>query len=301
MVESVNRQYKDRLFKVIFGENKEYALSLYNALNGSNYQDPDKLKVYTIENAVYMGMHNDFSFILDGDLIMFEQQSSYNPNMPLRGLFYLSRQYEKYIKVNNLLLYSSCRKMIPTPKYIVFYNGDTMLPEREVLKLSDSYINRNYKNEDYVPSLEVKCLVININAGNNENLLNACTPLMDYANFVECVKINKKNGLSDIEAVEQAVDDAIEKNFLNGWFKSHRAEAIGMILTEYDEKKVMQQLAEESKEEGRAEGRAEGFAAGMDQLSSLGQILIAQNKTSELQKAFTDSNYRDELMKQYNI
>ena len=290
-----NREHKDRLFKVVFGapENKDNALSLYNALNGTDYQNSDDLIIYTIDNALYMGMHNDFSFILDGDINLYEQQSTYNPNMPLRGLFYLSKQYEKYVEEHNIDIFSSKRKMIPTPRYVVFYNGGTKIDERMIMKLSDSFINKSSDNEAYAPSLEVNTLVINLNVDNNRDLLERCRPLMDYANFVNRVKMNIDNGMKIESAIEEAVDYAIENDYLNGWFKIHRAEAIGMILTEYDEKKHMQQIADEYKELGRAEG--------IGKMSSLGQILLSENKTAELSKAFADSQYRDQLFKQYNI
>ena len=51
---AANREYKDRLFKFIFGnpENKEWTLSLYNAMNHSHYTDPNDIRLNTIENAV---------------------------------------------------------------------------------------------------------------------------------------------------------------------------------------------------------------------------------------------------------
>ena len=58
-------QYKDRLFKFIFGRDdensKKWRLELYNALNGTNYTDPDALELNTIENVIYITMHNDIS------------------------------------------------------------------------------------------------------------------------------------------------------------------------------------------------------------------------------------------------
>lgn len=293
----INHLYKDRLFKVIFGspENKHNALSLYNALNGTDYKNPQDLTVYTIENAVYMGMNNDFSFILDGSLSLYEQQSTFNPNMPLRGLFYLSKQYEKYVEDNRLLLYSSSRKMIPTPNYVVFYNGNTELPDKSILKLSDSFTRKS--DNDYVPAIEVRALVLNINAGKNGELLELCRPLMDYANFINHVKINIQNGMINEDAVENAVDYAIKENYLDGWFKAHRAEAIGMILTEYDEKQVMQQLADEYMEEGMKKGMDKG----MDNMSALTKTLLSLNKPDELLKASDDPQYRNKLMHQYNI
>ena len=91
---NVNRQYKDRLFKLIFKEKKDL-LQLYNAINDTNYDNPDDIEVNTIEDAVYMGMKNDISFLITDILNLYEHQSTFNPNLPLRGLFYFARLYQK--------------------------------------------------------------------------------------------------------------------------------------------------------------------------------------------------------------
>ena len=85
---NINVQYKDRLFRLLFGreENKEYILSLYNALNSSDYKDVSELQLYTIEDVIYIKMKNDVAFILDSYLSLWKQQSTYNPNMPMRRL-----------------------------------------------------------------------------------------------------------------------------------------------------------------------------------------------------------------------
>ena len=92
-----------------------------NAVNGSHYEDADALEIVTLENAVYMGMKNDLAFIVDTGLFLYEHQSTYNPNMPLRDLFYISGEYQKF--VDNRSLYSSSLQKIPAPNFIVFYNG----------------------------------------------------------------------------------------------------------------------------------------------------------------------------------
>ena len=96
---SFNRQYQDRLFKAIFGreEHKDWLLSLYNALNGSSYTDPSAIEINTIEGIIYVTMKNDISFLIDSQLNLYEQQSSYNPNMPLRGLMYFAELYQKHL------------------------------------------------------------------------------------------------------------------------------------------------------------------------------------------------------------
>ena len=73
----INRRYKDRLFYALFGseERKRLTLELYNAINQTDYDNPDDLQLNTIEDVVYMGMKNDVSFLLASDLNMYEQSS----------------------------------------------------------------------------------------------------------------------------------------------------------------------------------------------------------------------------------
>ena len=51
----VNREHKDSLFRFIFSD-KKALLSLYNAVNDSDYTDKELLEIYTMEDFVYMGM-----------------------------------------------------------------------------------------------------------------------------------------------------------------------------------------------------------------------------------------------------
>ncbi len=141
MGSKVQRNYKDRLFCMVFRE-KEALLSLYNAVNSSHYTDPEALEIVTLENAIYLNMKNDVAFLLDNyRLNMFEQQSSINPNMPLRNLFYVSHELEMLI--DRKTLYGSKLVKIPTPKFVVFYNGTEEQPERLEMKLSDAFRVRN--------------------------------------------------------------------------------------------------------------------------------------------------------------
>ena len=115
-----NRKFKDTIFRMLFSE-KEALLSLYNAVNGSNYTDADALEIVTLENAIYMGMKNDLAFILDMNLYLYEHQSTINPNIPLRDLFYIAAEYQRLVDKKSL--YSSALQKIPNPHFIVFYNG----------------------------------------------------------------------------------------------------------------------------------------------------------------------------------
>ncbi len=125
MDEKVNRTYKDRLFSFLFGreKNKAWTLSLYNAVNGTNYTNADEIEINTIDNVLYMEMKNDVSFILDNVVSLYEQQSTFNPNMPIRQLLYLSRLYEKHIMDTDQDLYGQRQIRLPIPRFITFYNG----------------------------------------------------------------------------------------------------------------------------------------------------------------------------------
>ena len=93
---AANRNYKDRLFRFVF-KNKKDLLDLYNAINGTNYDDPEELEVNTLENVLYLSMKNDLSFLIDAELNLYEHQSTYNPNMPMRGLLYFAGVYNRHI------------------------------------------------------------------------------------------------------------------------------------------------------------------------------------------------------------
>ena len=116
----IETKYKDTLFRMLFKE-KSRLLELYNAINNTNYQNPTELEVVTLENAVYMSMKNDVSCLIDMRIQLYEQQSTVNPNMPLRDLMYVCAQYEKIVIKKDM--YSRRLVKLPTPKFVVFYNG----------------------------------------------------------------------------------------------------------------------------------------------------------------------------------
>ena len=257
---SDNVQYKDRLFNFIFGseENKAWTLSLYNAVNGSAYSDPNAIQITTIKEIMYLGMHNDVSFLIAEEMALYEQQSTYNPNMPLRMLQYAGNLYEKYVKENKLNKYGSDILLLPVPKLVVFYNGTENQPNRKILRLSESFP----KGAD--ADIEVKVRMLNINAGKNKKLLNACKPLGEYSWLVK--EVRKNNTTKDESGMSSAIDKAItampDDYLIKPFLVVHRAEVKGMLLTEYNEAEQMELFKEDGRREGRAEGRAEGLAEG---------------------------------------
>lgn len=154
------RDYKDTLFRMLFND-REALLSLYNAVGNTDYRDPSLLQIVTLENAVYMNVKNDLAFLLGFELNLYEHQSTWNPYMPLRDLFYAAREYEMLIRDQSL--YSSRLIKLPVPRFIVFYNGREKQEERCVLKLSDAF-----ETPVEEPELELKVTVLNINIGYND-------------------------------------------------------------------------------------------------------------------------------------
>lgn len=248
---TANREYKSTIFSMLF-KHKKKLLTLYNALNNSNYTDDNELEIVTLENALYMTMKNDLAFILDCKLSLYEHQSTPNPNMPLRDLFYVSKEYEKLI--NKSTLYSRRRHKIPAPHFVVFYNGVEKQPEKKVLKLSDLY-----QIPEEEPMLELQVLMLNINDGNNEALKESCRILKEYVQYVNRVRENvydKKLSLN--EAVEDAVTDCIKEGILEDFLRENRAEVVAMSIFEFDEEREWKLIREDEYQYGREEGWKKG-------------------------------------------
>lgn len=254
-----NREYKDRLFTFIFGnnDNKEWTLSLYNAVNGSDYKNPDDIKLNTIDNVVYMGMKNDVSFLIGDTMNLYEQQSTFNPNMPMRFLIYAGMLYSKYIEGNNgYYRFSNRQQKAPTPKCVCFYNGTDAKQDRVILSLADTF------EENSAPDIEVKVTMININYGHNKDLLNACKPLNEYVWFIDKIRTKEKN--IDIDkAVDEALHEMPDNFLIKPFIMANKAEVKYMCITEYDESRAMSELRAEERAEGREEGRAEGIVEGI--------------------------------------
>nr|WP_294667750.1 hypothetical protein [uncultured Blautia sp.] len=250
----VNRNYKDTIFRMLFSD-RNNLLSLYNAINGTSYENPEELEIVTLENAIYMGMKNDLAFIIDTNLFLYEHQSTYTPNMPLRDLFYISAEYQKL--VNQKSLYSSALQKIPAPNFIVFYNGMDKKEDRWENCLSEAY--ENLFGE---PKLELKVVTLNINEGRNHELLEQCQTLREYAAYVALVRKYAKS--MELEAaVEKAVDKCIHDGILEEFLQRNRAEVIAVSIFEYDKEEEERKLRKAEFEAGEQSGIEKGIEKGI--------------------------------------
>lgn len=248
-MKAVVRNYRDTLFRMLFRD-KERLLSLFNAVNGTHYDDPEELVITTLEGALYLGMKNDVSCMIDMMMQLYEHQSTVNPNMPLRNLFYVSDLLQKYVYEEGLDIYSRKQIKIPTPKFVVFYNGEEEQPERKEICLSKAFA----ANTGEI-NLELVVLQLNINKGKNEELKEICQTLQEYAEFTERVRIHRKEMPLE-DAIRTTIDECIRNGILKEFLLKNKAEVYHMCLYEFDVELHEKVLRKEEREEGLQEGKS---------------------------------------------
>ena len=222
-----NREYKSDVFSMLM-ENPANALTLYNALNGSSYTDPDMVEMCTLDKGISLSIRNDAAFVLDSNLSLYEHQSTVCPNMPIRNLIYFTNLVEPLVKKRNL--YGKSLIKIPTPKFAIFYNGEEEQPEQYDLKLSDAFAK-----ETAHPELELTCRVYNINHGRNARLLEQCPFLKGYMIFVDYVRMyHKETNYEDLKtAISRAIDRCIKENVLKDFMLENRSEVMKVTNLDY--------------------------------------------------------------------
>ena len=198
-----------------------------------------------------MTVKNDVSFLIDGRLSLYEHQSTYNPNLPLRFLIYIAKLYSRMTRNENL--YGTKVIRIPPPEFLIFYNGKEELPDQTVLKLSDMY-----EKKDPHVGLELSAVMLNISGEHNQKLKEACKTLKEYSIYTDKVrKYVEEMDLTD--AVERAIRECIAEGVLKDFLEKHRAEAKEMSIFEYDQEKHMRQEREEAWADGHSAGLEEAL------------------------------------------
>ncbi len=280
---------RDSLFGFIFGKNKEWALSLYNALNGSEYADTSSITLRAVSDAVCIGMKNDVSFLVSTTVSLYDDKS-YNPNIPMRFFLYLGELYSKYIEYD-YNLESSSLQMFPSPRCICFYNGDEEKDDRSELRLSSSF-------EDKKSDIEVAVTMINIKCGTNKDLLDRCQPLKDYSWLIDRINMNLKEMQEPEDAVDAALEEMPENFVVRKFLIANKVEVRKMCITEYNEARNLSLVKEEGCAEGRVEGRVEGRTEGT--IKTLAEM-IKKGRLTEAEAAeeahMTISEFRESVRK----
>ena len=292
--QKINRSYKDSLFRFVFAEKKDL-LELYNAINGSHYENTEDLEVNTLEDVLYLGVKNDLSFLLGSSMNLYEHQSTWNENMPLRGLFYFSELYQNYLKAEGLRLTGTGRRLLlPLPRYIVFYNGTKEEPDEAQLLLSDSFPE---PKGGELPALECRAQVLNINSGHNQEIMKRCHRLKEYSEFIGEIRRRLQSGLKLEDAVEQGIEACIRRGVLSDILSRSKMEVRKMLLTEYDEKAEREYLRKQSREEGLEEGVQQGE----DRVNRLIRLLLEQNRIADIEKSVKNPDYQKKLFQEFDI
>lgn len=242
------RTYKDSLFRSIFKDKKRLS-RLYKALSG-NEISPKDITINTLKGVFMNDVKNDISFLVGNRLvILLEHQSTWNPNMPLRFLWYLSKLYRLY--VNKDMIYHAELLKIPTPEFYVLYNGTMDIPSIQELRLSDAF-------EIPGNAMELTAKCYNINYKKDREVLDACYELKAYSTFIAIVRDCQKKGLSLFQSIKEAIAYCETHDLMGEYFRIHESEVYDMVSFKWDEKRAREIAAEEAKKAGREEGRAEG-------------------------------------------
>ncbi len=263
----VRRDYKNTIFLMLCRD-KERLLRIYNAMNQTHYTNVEDLEITTLENAIFMNMKNDVSFIFDCELNLYEHQSTVNPNMPLRDLFYVSKVLQKLVKDYDL--YGSKLVKIPTPCFVVLYNGTKEQPERYEQKLSDAFLK-----QIGVPRLELIVTVININPGYNEQLMKDCRDLREYSIYTDRVR-SYSSDMPIQQAVECAIEECIAEGILAEFLTENKAEVIEVSIFEYNEELHFEGLRQEGYEAGISQGISQSIIELLKEKGEISEELYEQ-------------------------
>ncbi len=238
------RNYKDSLFRNIFKDKKRLC-SLYNALSGENIS-PRDITINTLRGTFYNDIKNDISFkVGNHTVVLMEHQGSWNPNMPLRMLWYIGKLYRRHIDVD--MAYHSKMVKIPAPKFYVLYNGSKDEPEHRIMRLSEAFEGESH-------SLELVADSYNINLAKGKKLLDSCYELRCYSVFVAKVQdyLAEKQELS--QAIKSAIRYCRDNELMKEYFKEHEMEVLDMVTFKWDDKRAREIAKEEGIEEGMEKG-----------------------------------------------
>ena len=260
---TANRNIKDGVFRLLFAE-KENAAELYYALTGIKCK-PEEIQVITISTVVSGKLKNDMAIVVRNRIMVIgEHMSSPVPNMPVRFLMYTGALYEMWIKMKGEtdFIYSSTLYKIPTPEFVLFYNGTAKKPEKEILKLSAAFETARDENLGFI---ELEVPVYNINKGMNAELFSRSEKLRHYAEFIAKKREYLKLYGNYEEAVKRAVDYCIKNGILAEFLKEHGGRIVSILSTEFN----LEDAQTVWRKEGRAEGKVEGRVETIRELTEL--------------------------------
>ena len=250
--------HKDSTFRLLFSE-KARAIELYNAINDTDLPPDTEITYTTLENAIYIDRKNDIGFVIDNrHLVLSEQQSTINLNMPLRCLGYASRTLENLTGTAGI--YGKNRVRFPAPEFYTFYTG-TETWDSQQLRLSENFLADPKEN-----TLELVLNVINLNYSKQDKILTKSPTLLGYSKLIDYIrKYTAELGGNLKHAIDHAVKRCIREELLADFLRKHAREVTGMLFQEITAEEFAAIRAREAYGDGLKEGFENGEKAGANQ------------------------------------
>ena len=288
--EDINRNYKDSMFRMIF-RTPEKMIELYNAIFDTDYPPDTPIDINTIEEVFHRVQKNDISFTIDGTYIMVsEHQSTINPNMPLRDIFYIVEIWRGMVESSQL--YKRRIVKVPQPKFIVLYTGREPIPPVSRLELSDSFLGDNNK-----PLLNLTVLVYNVNEGINCDILKKSPTLYQYSQLVALIRKYQARGPVTSQDMSEITHICLEKGILVDFMKEHGNSIRDLLHYEITYEEDIKLTGQEYFEEGLEKG-AEKMA---ERLNKLNELLLEKNRLDDLRRTLKDADFQKQLLEEFGI
>ncbi len=212
---------------------------------------------------------------------LYEQQSTYNPNMPLRGLLYFAQLYHKFINSRRLNIYGTKLQKIPALHYVVFYNGTKEEPDEQILLLSEAFLRAD-ERKPAQGCLECEVRMLNINYGHNRKLMEKCRRLEEYAIFVSKLRTYTRRYPNQLGvAITKAIDECIAEHILRDFLIEHKSEVLEMVLYSFDKELYESDLKQTAYEEGERNKLVSLVQKKLDKGKSVEEIADALEESIE--------------------
>ena len=252
-----NRKSKDSIFVKLF-QDKNNVLKLYKEIHPENDDiSVDDINIYTLDSVIVNTIYNDLGFLVkDKFILLVEAQSTWNPNIPVRMLFYLSETLRRYIADTKQIEHSRSKVKLPKPELYVIYSGEEKIPD--VVSLNDEFF-------DGTAEIDLKVKIFD----KIDETISG-----QYIGFCKVFDEQRKIYSKGVQAARETFRICIEKSYLTDFMKSHEREVIDMMSELFDEEVIRKQYDiarfDEGWQGGRRKGRQEERQKTIEAMRKLG-------------------------------
>ncbi len=240
-----NRTIKDSVFSDLFGT-KKYLFQLYQALHPEDTDTTEAdLTDIRLKNILVDDLYNDLGFSVGNRLIILtEAQSTWTMNIIIRALLYLAQTYQEYFEQRDVDLYHSKKVEMPIPELYVIFTGDRVKRPEEVTLSNEFFCGRE-------AALEVKVKMLYGDDGDNI--------IGQYVAFCKVFNEQRKRcGLSR-EAILETIQICKDRNVLKEYLENRESEVISIMMTLYDEEKIMRTRENRIRREAQKKEKEKGI------------------------------------------